>query len=191
MKKRDVLLAFAIGLQFLLFGGGNVFADEFCVAGVVLYKLQTGFPDDASVVNGIRLSSSHTTIAGTLFTADDGTVNIGFTEHFNWGSGNWTDPAGVTVLKFPPAGDATYDTTYYGASNPPRAFRGTATVVACPSQPRAPVGDPNWIPQVDRQVPFGATRRRRRPQQQPTTMSLNWLVGTHHGVSREQLQVTP
>jgi hypothetical protein len=48
-----------------------------------LYKLQTGLAGDAVVVNGIRLGFPQTTIVGTQFTGSDGTVTIGFTEHFD------------------------------------------------------------------------------------------------------------
>jgi hypothetical protein len=159
MGKRHLVFGLGPSVLLLAFAASNAVAEEVCVrgAGIVIYKLQVGTAGEALVRNGIRIGAAQTPIVGTQFTDSGGTIIIGFTELFDWGSGQWVDPAGVTVLKFSSGGTVTFDTTYYGASFPPRAFTGTAVIVPCPTGPAASptaVGnDPNAKSVTSSQTP--------------------------------------
>jgi hypothetical protein len=101
------------------------------------YQLQigTGNPSAGTpvVVTGTRVFNFlRTPVFGSLI-VDGQKITIGLEVAFDFGSGQWLDPAESTVFIFlPQPTQPTFDTTFHGSSAGPHNVKGGLLIQNCP-----------------------------------------------------------
>lgn len=102
--------------------------------GGVVYQIRFGAAGDDLAVGGVRISPTahNVPITGSAYANSAGTVVIGVTEQFDYGSGAWSEPVGTTVFRISGT-TVTFDSTYSGATTTPINVTGTGAVVTCPA----------------------------------------------------------
>lgn len=116
-----------------------------CVAAgypAVLEVGQAGAPGSPVLVGGYLVAYNgdgyqQIPLVGSLSYNADGTLDLGWTSHFDFGSGNWYCPVGDMVIKTFLDAYPSYDNTYHGGepddveADCPNSFQGTVEIISC------------------------------------------------------------